>query len=161
MNGNAMPETTAKTSAQPETQDTSRAGLPEWMTRKMSDQEAWVHFGVQQLMDMSHATAKMKGWYSDPSTGAPINRNFGEVVALMHSELSEALEAHRKDLASDHLPGFSGMEEEFADLIIRVMDTAQALDLRIGPAIVLKNRYNMIREDHSLSARLSTGGKKY
>lgn len=71
--------------------------------------------------------------------------NTGEKIALMHSELSEALEADRKDLASDHIPGFSGVEEELADVVIRVLDFAQQHDLRLSDAIVAKMQYNVTR----------------
>ena len=43
-------------------------------------------------------------WWRDPRTGEPIIRNFGELIALCHSELSEALEGHRKNLMDDKLP---------------------------------------------------------
>lgn len=39
-----------------------------------------------------HQTALEKGWYGPDGDQ---DRNMGEVIALMHSELSEALEAHR------------------------------------------------------------------
>lgn len=35
-------------------------------------------------------------WWRNPNTGKPINRNKAELIALMHSELSEALEGERK-----------------------------------------------------------------
>ncbi|MGI9505240.1 MAG: hypothetical protein ACR2RE_19545, partial [Geminicoccaceae bacterium] len=60
--------------------------------------------GLYALIDRVHETANNAGWYRDPQTGEPIERNFGEVVALMHSELSEALEADRKGLMDDKLP---------------------------------------------------------
>ena len=37
-------------------------------------------------------------WWRDIETGEPLERNVGELIALAHSELSEALEAHRKNL---------------------------------------------------------------
>lgn len=66
----------------------------------------------------------------------------GQKLALMHSELSEALEGSRKDLSSDKLPGFTAEEEEIADMIIRAGDFSGKRRLRLGLAIVLKLRYN-------------------
>lgn len=71
--------------------------------------------------------------------------NTGEKIALMHSELSEALEADRKDLTSDHIPGFSGVEEELADCMIRIMDFAGHHDLRLAEAITAKLQFNLSR----------------
>ena len=65
---------------------------------------------------------------------------------LMHSEMGEQTEAARKDLPSDKLPGFTGEEEEMADLFIRGFDYAKRKKLRLGLAIVLKMRYNAGRE---------------
>lgn len=82
---------------------------------------------VAAAMHLSHATAKSKGWYTDPTTGEPKERNFGEVLMLMVSELSEALEADRKDLMDDKLPDRRGIEVEFGDCSIRILDTAAAI----------------------------------
>jgi len=71
--------------------------------------------------------------------------NTGEKIALMHSELSEALEADRKDLPSDKIDGFSGVEEELADCVIRIMDFAGKHDLRLGEAIAAKLQINLQR----------------
>lgn len=71
--------------------------------------------------------------------------NFGEKIALMHSELSEALEADRKDLVSEHIPDFSGVEEELADVVIRIVDAAAMRGLRLGEAIQAKMQYNLSR----------------
>ena len=55
----------------------------------------------------------------------------------MHSELSEALEALRQgNPRSEHIPEFSGVEEEMPDLIIRVLDAAAARSWRVGEALV-------------------------
>ena len=71
--------------------------------------------------------------------------NTGEKLALMHSEISEALEADRKGLQSDKIPEFSGVEEELADLLIRVFDFAAYHELRLGEALAEKMRYNLSR----------------
>ena len=134
------------------------------MTRKppsnMHPHEHQAYYGLLTAQDMAHATATDAGWYRDPTTGRPVERNFGEVVALMHSELSEALEADRKGLKDDKLPHRDGREVEFADCIIRILDTAAALDLDVAGALIEKNRYNRLRADHKLAAR-AAGGKKY
>lgn len=120
---------------------------------------AWA--GLRAAAVLAHNTAGMAGWYRDPQTGEDIDRNFGEVVALMHSELSEALEADRKGLVSDKLPGIDGRAEEFADCIIRILDTAEAEGIDVAAAVILKNRYNRQRPDHKLENRSAVGGKKY
>lgn len=70
-------------------------------------------------------------------------RNAGEALALMHSELSEALEALRiGDPRSEKIPDYSQVEEEFADVIIRIMDWAGGTGLRLGGAIEAKIAHN-------------------
>lgn len=71
--------------------------------------------------------------------------NTGEKIALMHSELSEALEADRKNLEAEHIPGFTGVEEELADVIIRILDFAGHHQLRLGEALSAKIAYNLTR----------------
>jgi len=122
--------------------------------------ERAAHHGIQEAMFLAHETASNAGWYRNPETGEPVARNFGEVLALMHSELSEALEAHRKDLMDDKLPHRNGIECEFADCLIRIFDTAAALNLDLSGAVIEKNRFNKTRADHQLEARRA-GGKKY
>jgi len=125
-----------------------------------SDDEVIAHEGIKAAQRLSNKTATDAGWYKNPKTGETITRNFGEALALMHSELSEALEADRKGLKDDKLPHRDGREVEFADCIIRILDTAAALGLDVAGAIIEKNRYNASRADHKLEAR-TAGGKKY
>lgn len=54
------------------------------------------------------------------------NRSFGEHIALVSSEVAEALEADRKDLMDDKLPEYSGIAVELADVVIRVLDHTEA-----------------------------------
>jgi len=126
----------------------------------MTEDEFEAYHGLMAAAKLAYETSRNAGWYNDPQTGEPIERNFGEVIALMHSELSEALEADRKGLMDDKLPHRDGREVELADCIIRILDTAAALDLDIAGAFIEKNFYNRQRADHKLSNR-AAGGKKY
>lgn len=95
----------------------------------------------------AHKNAKEKGFWDDPPA-------FATGIALMHSELSEALEAHRNGNKPDsHIPKFSGIEAEFADVIIRIMDWSKADGLDVASAIVAKMEYN--------ATRLHKHGKAY
>lgn len=126
----------------------------------MTTLEEMAFIGLEKAQALAHRTATDAGWYVDPATGKHVERNFGEVVALMHSELSEALEADRKGLKDNHLPHRDGREVEFADCIIRILETAAALGLDVAGAVIEKNRFNRERADHKQAARAS-GGKKY
>ena len=92
---------------------------------------------INTLACEANKNAVEHGWWED-------ERSFGEVVALMHSELSEALEYARKNpnATSDHIPEFTGVEEELADVIIRIFDYAGMKNLRLGEAIFAKMEFN-------------------
>ena len=87
----------------------------------------------------AHATAIEKGWWDK-------NRSDGECIALMHSELSEALESQRHGSPPDeHIPEFTGEEVELGDAAIRIMDFGQSKGLRIAEAILAKMAFNKTR----------------
>jgi NTP pyrophosphatase (non-canonical NTP hydrolase) len=87
-----------------------------------------------------HATAKAKGWYDKGE------RNDFEMLALVHAELSEAVEALRKgNPPSEKIPYFSSAEEEFADAIIRLLDQGYKNNWDLGSAILAKMAYNKTR----------------
>lgn len=61
-------------------------------------------------------------WWIDLNTGERLERNKYELLALVLSEISEALEGERKDLMDDHLPHRKMAEVEMADAAIRLFD---------------------------------------
>ena len=115
---------------------------------------------INNLAGASHLSTLQCGWWDDLETGKPAERNVFELLALAHSELSEALEAARKDLNDDHIPARKGIEVELADLLHRVFDLSAAMDLDIGGAFVEKLIYNRQRSDHKIANRKLKNGKK-
>lgn len=139
----------------------TEAQIEEIRSAPLTPLEQQAYNGIKAMMQISHDIAVARGWYTDKETNLPKERNFGEVIALMHSELSEALEADRKDQMDDHLPHRPGVECEFADTIIRIGDTGSARGDDVAGAFIEKCRYNAIRPDHDLENRKADGGKKY
>jgi NTP pyrophosphatase (non-canonical NTP hydrolase) len=122
-------------------------------------------FGVMTmpiLNDLSIAChADNAQWWHDPATGKPIERNKGELLMLIVSEVSEAMEGERKDLMDNHLTHRRMAEVELADVLIRIFDYAGAFGYDLDGAVAEKRAYNKQRADHKLEARIRADGKKW
>ncbi len=100
---------------------------------------------INELVERSHRNAVEKGFYDRMDT------NIGERIALMHSELSEALEHQRETTelgitftGSNNKP--DGFIVELADCIIRIADLCGHYGLNLEQALELKMQYNKSRE---------------
>ena len=102
-----------------------------------------------------------QNWWHDPITGARLERNKGELLCLIHSEISEAMEGERKGLMDDKLPHRKMAEVELADALIRIFDYAGAYGYDLDGAVAEKRAYNAQRADHKAEARLAANGKKW
>lgn len=100
-------------------------------------------------------------WWQDMDTGAILKRNKGELLALIHSEISECLEGERKNLMDDKLPHRRMAEVELADALIRIFDYAGAFGYDLQGAYEEKRAFNQTREDHKHEARKIAGGKQF
>lgn len=149
------------------------------LLRLLSDEEA--HSATSGsgafLQALCHKRSDDSGWWKDKATGldliqvirepsSPIERLLASALVaqklcLSHSELSEAMEGHRKGLMDDKLPHRPMIEVELADAVIRIFDLAGALDLDLGGAIAEKLAYNAVRPDHKPENREKAGGKAY
>lgn len=122
---------------------------------------------INELAKEIHANAIEKGFFDK-------EKNIGEMLALIHSEVSEALEADREGnyymgdvtVLNKHFPDNkffkeqfedcgikSSFQDELADIIIRVFDLAEYKKVNLEEHIKAKMRYNSLREKYH--------GKKY
>lgn len=121
--------------------------------------ETCCHY-IQQLQDIVIDRNKKAGWWSDLNTGLLKERNKGELLMLIVTEVAEAMEGVRKGLPDDKLPHRSMEEVELADVIIRILDYAGGFNLDLAGAISEKMLFNLSREDHKIENRIKEGGKK-
>ena len=96
--------------------------------------------GLNDLAREVHQNAVEHGWWENPP-------EFGTIIALIHSELSEALEEYRngKPIVYEIDGKPEGIASEFADVIIRVLDYCGHAGIDIEEAIRVKMEYNKTR----------------
>ena len=119
---------------------------------------------ITKLQEQIYQQNVKAGWWTSLQTGEIKPK--GDVteilskLALVHSEVSEALEGVRKNLMDDKLPHRPMAEVEMADAVIRILDLCGHEGYDLAGAIEEKLAFNAIREDHKMENRLKDGGKK-
>ena len=127
---------------------------------------------IGKLQKDIHDSNAVAGWWTDLETGINLANEarkgtrlgkaiVAEKLCLIHSEVSEAMEASRKNLMDDKLTHRKGVEVELADAVIRILDLCGALELDLDGAITEKLIFNLTRPDHKIGNRLKANGKAY
>lgn len=118
---------------------------------------------INALVSEIHEDNIEAGWWPQQSTAFAHSdpHIVPAKLCLIHSEISEAMEGHRKGLMDDKLPLRPMCEVELADACIRIFDLAGALGYDLGGAIAEKRAFNAVRPDHKPENRAAAGGKAY
>lgn len=94
---------------------------------------------IKEISKEIHEINTSKGF------SVPNDENFPEKIVLVHCELSEAIEGHRKNEMDSHLTNRKSVEVELADACIRIFHIAEAMGMDLEGAIVEKLAYNKLR----------------
>lgn len=107
---------------------------------------------LDALADEILRNAVTKGFHFDEENP----KDHAAKIALIHSEVSEWLEAIRRDpnAPSEHCPEITCAEEEMADVIIRTLHLARKEKMRVMFAILTKMKFNSTRD-------FKHGGKRF
>lgn len=110
----------------------------------MEDVEIQFTEGWEMMQAIAHALSRRNGFWPEV-VDQPIYERLAK-LALIHSEVSEALEAARKPGTMDkHLPERPAEAVELADIILRVMDYAEAYNLPVAECVIEKHDFNSRR----------------
>ena len=103
---------------------------------------------INNLVYLCHENAVNHGFWESAGKEKQEIALLLSKIALVHSELSEMTEWIRKDRnkESDHIPEITGVEEELADVLIRIFDFAGYLRVNLERAVMLKMNYNQNRQ---------------
>lgn len=118
---------------------------------------------INALTEYIHRQNVEVGWWNDINTREDLHgkRNIGELLMLVVSELSEALDGDRKNNQDKHLTNYPAFSVELSDAVIRIFDIAGSMNIPLGTIIFEKLAYNRTREDHKQGTRQLNTGKKY
>ena len=96
---------------------------------------------INQWVEDIHENALAHGWWEN-------KRPFPEIVALCHSEISEAMESFRNGEALVYIKDGKpeGQAVELCDAVIRVLDWFGSEGLDMEHVMRLKHEYNKTRE---------------
>ena len=93
---------------------------------------------INELVEIAHNNSVNHGFWEK-------ERNFGEVIALMHTELSEAFEEYRHETYYENGTKPCGIPSELADVVIRIFDFCGGNDIDLEKIILEKMEYNETR----------------
>ena len=110
------------------------------------------NISISELQKEVHQNAVDHGWWEK-------EQDFGTLIALCHSELSEALEEVRNghpinETYISESGKLEGVPSELADVVIRIMDLSEHYGIDLESAIIQKHEFNKSRS-------FKHGGKKF